>query len=123
MAVVSFQEVAKGRCPYVNLLARAQITNESNNFMKMVMNACTIAEEKDGNTVVLNSSTYGVSYEVQGNLSLILQYLQGENNSTSVPDHNNNIKNSRDQLLGDASLAKSSIRHNNCAITACFNIQ
>ena len=44
--------------------------------MTMVMNACTIAAEKDGNVVVLNSSTDGVSCEVQGNLDLILQYLQ-----------------------------------------------
>ena len=73
VAVVSFQEVAKGQCPYVNLLARSQTTNESNNFMTMVMNACTIAAEKDGNAVVLNSSTYGVSCEVQGNMALILQ--------------------------------------------------
>ena len=89
--VVSFQEVAKGQCPYVNLLARYQTTNESNNFMTIVMNVCTIAADKDGNSAVLNSSTDGVSCEVQGNLDLILQYLQGKNNSTSVPDPNPNI--------------------------------
>ena len=73
--------------------------------MTMVMNACTIAAEKDGKAVVLNSSTDGVSCEVQGNLDLILQYLQGENNSTSVTDPNRNIKNSRYQLLGGSSHA------------------
>ena len=69
------------------------------------MNACTIAAEKDRNAVVINSSTDGVSCEVQGNLALILQYLQGGNNSTSVPDHNHNIKNSIYQLLGGSSPA------------------
>ena len=103
VAVVSFQEVAKGQCPYVNILARSQTTNEINNFITMVMNACKVAAEKDGNTVVLNSSTYGLSCEVQGNLTLILQYLQGENNSTSVPEPDQNIKNSRYKLLGGSS--------------------
>ena len=73
--------------------------------MTMVMNACTIAAEKYGNAVVLNSLTDGVSCEIQGNLALILQYLQGGNNSTSVPDPNHNIKNSRYQVLGGSSPA------------------
>ena len=78
VSVVLFREVAKDQCTYVNLLARSQTTNESNNFMTMVMNVCTIKAEKDGNAVVLNSSTDGVSCEVQGILALILQYLQGD---------------------------------------------
>ena len=54
VAVILFQHVATGQCPYVNCLARAQTTNESNNFMTMTMEACTIAAKQDGNTAVLN---------------------------------------------------------------------
>ena len=64
------------------------------------------ATQKDGNGVVLNTSTDGVSCEVEDNKNLTLSYLDGKSNQISFPDTNHNVKNNWHQLSG-GSLAAS----------------
>jgi hypothetical protein len=69
------------------------------------MAACVNAASKAGNVVALNSSTDGVAYEVQCNVSLTFNVLAGKQNhmGVSVPCHN--VKNLRYQLIGGSCFA------------------
>ncbi len=42
-----------------------QKVNENNDFGQLVVDACLIVEKDDGNVVLLNQTTDGVSCEVQ----------------------------------------------------------
>ena len=76
-SVISFQHVPGGMCPYLVLGGRSQSINENNDFGTLMMEACVAAAKEDGNAVILNSSTDGVSCEVQWNLSVTNDYIEG----------------------------------------------
>ena len=99
-AVLSFQEAPPNMCPYFCLAGLPQSINESNDFGTDVVEACEEAAKEVGNLVVLNTSTDGVSCEVQWNLSVLVDYLQGKINYISLPDPNHNVKNLRGQMIG-----------------------
>ena len=103
IAVVSFQTAAAGTCPYFALVGLPQTINESNDFGATVLEACTTAAKNDGNAVLLNESTDGVSCETKWNLSVALLYLDGKTNCASLPDTNHNVKCARGHLVGGAS--------------------
>jgi hypothetical protein len=60
---------------------------------------------EDGNAILLNTTTDGVSTEVQWNKEVMLDYLVGKINYVSLPDTNHDVKNSRYQLIGGSSPA------------------
>ena len=80
VAILSFQEVAPGTCPYVCLLGMPQSINASNDFGSKVMDACKAGAKKAGNVAVLNTSTDGVASEVQWNLKVTQDYLDKKKN-------------------------------------------
>ena len=92
-------------CPYLALVGCPQTINESNYFCTTVLKACDIVSTQSKNAVMLNVSRYGIACEVQGNLILIIQYLNGEINYVVLVDTNHNINNFRYQLLGGLSPA------------------
>jgi hypothetical protein len=67
--------------------------------------ACIEAASQDGNAVVLNSSTDGVSVETKSNFNQILLYLDGESDMLALPDTNHNAKNLRYHVVGGNSPA------------------
>ena len=71
----------------------------------MVVEACELDATKDGNTVLLNESTYGVVYEVQLNKTLTLSYLDSGKKYLYMPDSNHNSKNFRGQMVSGTSAA------------------
>ena len=71
----------------------------------MVVEACEISAMKDGNSVLLNESTDGVTYEVQFNKTLTLLYLDGGKKYLSMPDSNHNSKNCQGQMVSGTSAA------------------
>ena len=105
IAVISLQNTAPGLCPYFTLAGLPQLVNENNDFGTEVMIACEEAAKIVGNVAVLNGSTDGVSCEVQWNLTVTQEFLDGKKNYISVPDTNHNVKNSRYQLIGGSSAA------------------
>eukprot|EP00957_Ditylum_brightwellii_P052308 3967283-Ditylum_brightwellii.AAC.1 len=64
---------------------------------------------KDGNAVLLNKSTDGISCETQYSKNLILAYHCGNKIYLSFPDANHNIKNCRGQMV--SSMSASSISY------------
>ena len=54
---------------------------------------------------MLNEYTDGVLYEVECNLEMICEHLQGKHDYTSGPDTNYNVKNQRHQHIGRSSTA------------------
>ena len=103
--VLSLQGTPAGMFPYLPLAGLPQTKNENNTFGTDVMEACEIVAKISGNAVILDTSTDGVSCEVQFNKALTLAYLEGDKNQISLPDTNHNVKNSRYQLLGGSSPA------------------
>ena len=86
-------------CTLPSLVTLKKI-NELNDLCTTVLKICDIVATQARNAVLLNVLTYGVACEVQGNLILIIQYLNGEINYLELVDTNHNIKNLRYQLLG-----------------------
>lgn len=105
VCVISFQDTPPGICPYFPLVGRPQAVNENSSFGDDVLEACVLAAQEDGNAVVLNTSTDGVSTEVKWNLRVTLDFLLGKRNQVSLPDTNHNVKNARYQLIGGSSAA------------------
>lgn len=105
VCVISFQDTPPSICPYITLVGRPQTINENNDFGKVVMEACVTACNDDGNAAVLNTTTDGVSSEVQWNLRVMTGFLSGNVNYVSLPDTNHNVKNLRYQLIGGSSCA------------------
>ena len=103
--IVSFQDTPPGMSPYFTLTGYPQSVNKNSDFGTRVLNACDRAAKEDGNVAVLNQSTDGVSCDVDGNLDVTCEYLQGRINYVSLPDTNHNIKNHRYQLIGGSSPA------------------
>ena len=52
----------------------------------MVVEACEMAAMKDGNTILLNESTYGVACEEQFNKTPTLSYLDSGKKYLSMHD-------------------------------------
>ena len=63
-AVTSFQSNPPGMCHYLFLEGNHQTTNERNEFGHIALDICEEVEKKYSNTIILNESTDGVSYEV-----------------------------------------------------------
>ena len=105
VCVVAVQDTPPGMCPYITLVGRPQSINENNDFGTTVIAACVTACNEDGNAVVLNTTTDGVSSEVQWNLRVMIAFLSGAANYVSLPDTNHNVKNARYQLIGGSSCA------------------
>ena len=105
VCVLLFQGTPPGIPPYYTLVGRPQSINEQNSFGKEVVEACIRATNEDGNAVLLNTTTDGVSTEVQWNLHTTLNYLDSNISYVSLPDTNHNVKNCRYQLVGGSSPA------------------
>ena len=105
VVVVSFQNAPKGMPHFFILAGHPQTTNENNQFVLMVVEACEIAVIKDVNDVLLNESTNGVACEVKFNNTLTLSYLDGGKKYLSMPDSNHNSKNCRGQMVSGTSAA------------------
>ena len=103
IAVVSFQNTPPEISPYFVLCGRPQTINENSQFCLEVMTACEIATKQDGNAVLLNSCTDGVSCEVLSNKKFTIDYLTGKINYLSLTDTNHNIKNGRGQVVSGSS--------------------
>ena len=85
VCVISIQNTPPGMSPYFVLSGLPQSINENNDFGTRMLEVCNSAAVKDGNAVVLNTSTDGVSCEVQDNKSLTMKYLVGKSNQLSFP--------------------------------------
>jgi hypothetical protein len=105
VCVLSFRCTPPGTCPCYTLVGRPQMINQQSTFGLEVVNACLRATIEDGNSILLNTTTDGVSTEVQWNKEVTLDYLDGKINYVSLPDTNHNVKNSRYQLIGGSSPA------------------
>ena len=62
--VVLFQNRPTGMPQFFTLAGHPQTTNKQNQFSSMVVEACEIHATNDGNAILLNESTDGVSCEV-----------------------------------------------------------
>jgi hypothetical protein len=105
VCVLSFQCTPLGITAYYTLVGCPQTINEQSTFGSEVVKACLRATIEDGNAILLNTTTDGVSTEVQWNLLVMLDYIDGKINYVSLPDTNHNVKNSRYQLIGGSSPA------------------
>jgi hypothetical protein len=107
VCVLSFQCTPPGTCPYYTLVVvgRPQTINQQSMFELEVVNACLCATIEDGNSILLNTTTDGVSTKVQWNKEVTMDYLDGKINYVSLPDTNHNVKNSRYQLIDGSSPA------------------
>jgi hypothetical protein len=103
--VLSFQGTPQQCAPYYTLAGQPQSINEQNTFGEEAVRAICRAVQEDGKAVLLNTTTDGVSSEVQWNLKVIIDYLDGKINYVSLPDTNYNVKNARYQLIGRLSPA------------------
>lgn len=88
IAVVSFQHTPPGICPYFVLAGLPQTINDSNSWGSEVLEACVNAASTDGNAVVLNESTDGVSCETKWNYTQVTKFLAGKTNVLALPDTN-----------------------------------
>ena len=61
VAVLSFQFTPPGFPPYLILVGQTQSINHSNSFVSDVMSLCVQAAKNNGNAVIFNESTVGVS--------------------------------------------------------------
>ena len=68
---------------------------ESILFICSVTAACNAAAKSDGNSVLLNEATDGVSCETENNKKSTLLYLDGKQNFMGIADPNHNGKNGR----------------------------
>ena len=57
-----------------------------------VLRSCQIAVEQDGNACVLDISTDGVSCDVDNNLKMNQDYLDGISNTAAMTDNKHNNK-------------------------------
>jgi hypothetical protein len=103
--VLSFQCTPPETTPYYSLVGHQQTINEQSTFGSKEVMASLRATIEDGNAFLLNTTTVGVYTEVQWNLSVMLDYIDGKINYVSLPDTNHNVKNSRYQLIGGSSPA------------------
>ena len=100
IAVASFQNTPPDLSPSFILAGLPQTINDSNSWGANVLKACVEAAEEDGNVVVLNESTDGVSCETQWNYTQNIDYLNGKINQLAMTDTNHGIKNHRYQCIG-----------------------
>ncbi len=100
MALISLQDTPPDILPYMLATGIPQTINHSNQWGAEVAEACISAASEAENTVVLNTSTDGVSCEVKWNYEQLLSYLQGKSSVLSMPDTNHNVKNLCYQLIG-----------------------
>lgn len=109
LSIGSFQQTPQGISPYLVLNGLPQSINENNDFPSVCIQACIEAAKAMKNVAFLNSSTDGVSCEVQNNLQLTLKYLHGKADQVSLPDPNHNNKNQCYQYIGGSGAAGASI--------------
>ena len=105
ICVISIQGIYGGMCPFHAIAANPQTINDSNNFGSLCVEALKEAADSDGNSVILNQSTDGVTCEVDWNKQVTLLYLDGTINNISLTDPNHNVKNGRYQWIGGSSAA------------------
>ena len=103
VCILSFQRIPQGMCLYLVLVGRPQTLNENNNLCVTVLKACDIDARNSWDAVLLDVLIDGVSFEVEYNFSIIFQYINGEINYLALTDTNNNVKNSRYQLITESS--------------------
>ena len=68
-----------------------------------VLRSCQIAVEQDGNACVLDISTDGVSCDVDNNLKMNQDYLDGISNTAAMTDNKHNNKNACGQAVTGSS--------------------
>ena len=100
VCIISLHNTPQGMCRTLPSLVTLKKINELNYLCTTVLKICDIVATQARNAVLLNVLTYGVACEVQGNLILIIQYLNGKINYLELDDTNHNINNLRYQLLG-----------------------
>ena len=93
-------------CPYFFVASLPQTINEKNYWGSEKLNECVAATEHALNTVIMNTSTDGVSCKKNGTIHCVLitlgvkLYIRGKNRHLSLPDTNKNIKHLRYLLIG-----------------------
>ena len=89
-------------CPYLELAGNSQTINKINAWGSDVLSTCAAVAtaDGDGNAVVLNKSTDGVSCEMPLNFNLLMSHLKGETNTLSLSVSNHSVRNLQYQLIG-----------------------
>lgn len=103
IVVLCFQRTPPGMCPYLCVQGRPQTVNDTSDYGSSITAACKEAAQRDGNTVVLNTSTDGVYCETVANKSINIEFLEGKRDDVALVDTNHNGKNKRYQLFGGSS--------------------
>ncbi|KAL3789339.1 hypothetical protein HJC23_006493 [Cyclotella cryptica] len=103
VAVLTFQAVPPGMSPMFVLCGKPQGNNESSDYTFDVLRSCEMAAARDGNACVLDISTDGVSCDVEKNLRMNLDYLEGKCNTVAMTDNKHNNKNARGQAVTGSS--------------------
>ena len=65
--LLSLKNTPHGMWTYFVLTGNPQTINYSNEFGQVALDICEEVENQDGNEVILNGSTGGVSWEVEWN--------------------------------------------------------
>ncbi len=100
VAVLSFQFTLPGFLPYLILVGQTQSINHSNSFASDVMSLCVQAAKNNGNAVIFNESTDGVSCKSKANTEQQKLYLAGKSDQLSFTDTCHNVKNNCLQNVG-----------------------
>ena len=91
--------------PYFVVEIIPQTINENSDWGSAIINACVADTEHASNSIILNTSTYGVPFETKCKYTLFFHYLRGKTIQLSLTDTNHNIKKLRYQLIGGSSPA------------------
>ena len=105
VAVVTFQQVPQGMCPYTTLCGRPQTTNESSSFNDDVVTAALLFCEEENNACLLNVAIDGVSCDADFVRVQLCRFLEGTANHLGITDPNHNFKNFRYQIIGGSGCA------------------
>ena len=105
VVVVTFQQVTKGVCLYLNLCGRPRTSNEKSSFNNYVVTAVTkyFWEEKD--MKLLNISVDGVSLDVEFVRYKLCKFLEVKSSHRVIIDPNHNFNNFRYQIIGGSGCA------------------
>ena len=106
VAVVTFQSVPPGTCPFLIIAGRPQKNNQTTDFNEMVLNARIQYTQENQQASFISAANDGVSCDSKFVRSTIIRFLKGDIDQTGLTDPNHNIKNFRYQsIIGGNSIA------------------
>ena len=100
VAVITFQRVPSGVCPFYVLGARCQSVNESNNFNESMVEICEQYQQEKNQGELISCAADGVSVDGEFLRKTLFNFLDGKTNISGVVDSNHNTKSFRYQLIG-----------------------